>query len=871
MKKSFLFAGILSVMLVLLSSCTDEWRRGRNSNEWTSSDPGSIPYNIRMKELKSGNLVPNFSFEEGTTTDDSLTKPVIRKWVIIGEGVSYIGNSKDSVFTPFGARSVRIMKSTSNETDSMGSGILSDFIPVLPGNYNFSFQLKAHNIKPQNERRGCRLYDAINIRIEFYDDRHNRLSPEMYYPYTGTYLDNSFKGYSFSNFFTLDNLDWTEIIGRTYNYPWSEGDMPDGCRYIRLFIGLRGTGTLWIDDINLSFSKWNFTPLERTGWYKDSAYSITDLILPTPRHIRFRQNIPLIAAGKENVMYPAVILDTEQSPSNIHTLNYLSEELYNSLIINYPDCSIKSFTKPQQGELNDASVIFLLTDYSSLDTGSFSSIMPGFSSREQGYIISDTLISGKKVIILAGADEAGLFYAATTIVRLLDNKTGVYRHCHLIDFPEYTGRGFQLSPWDSLHPVEKDLELLDYLTFWRFNKAYLPYYQNGNAKYWYKSNPVLQEGTTSIADYVREKGTLQFGVMFNPYNHFEYEMNVADIPDSLKKVWLHNEKGMEMIKSLLKPAFDQGALFLMLLADDFVPHRDDYRKLYDLWDEEDMRMHVNLQNAQAYMVNWLYQWLQASYGKIRFEFCPPWYLNEFIDKSRGRAEAYFRDMKLMIPADVQIIWTGNTVRSLSFDKADIKRYADLCGREPMLWDNTLYARSLEGIYGGYPSMYPGKIKLCNLFEPWDVIIPDDYAASSPHFYSNGYPNTEIYKIKYATLADYQWNPAAYNPDRSLWKVLVIMFGKETAWELMIFNQKYYLVLENIILIEKESKENKSLVKSTQIALSELDAILKNLSSALNKQNPELFEELGALTQQLHQRISVALKKTNQQQSGKEQI
>ena len=326
-----------------------------------------------------------------------------------------------------------------------------------------------------------------------------------------------------------------------------------------------------------------------------------------------------------------------------------------------------------------------------------------------------------------------------------------------------------------------------------------------------------------------------------------------------------------MIRKFLKPAFDQGASFLMLLADDFVPHREDYRKLYDLWDDEDIQMHVNLQNAQAYMINSLYKWLHTTYGNIRFEFCPPWYLNEFIDKSRGRAEAYFRDLQLMIPKDVHIIWTGNTVRSISFDKADVKRYADLCGSEPMLWDNTLYARSLEGIYGGYPSMYPGKIKLCNLFEPWDVVLPDDYASSSPHFYSNGCPNTEIYKIKYATLADYQWNPAAYNPECSLWKILLVMFGSETAWELMTFSQQYYFILENVILIERENKENKSLFKSTQYAHSKLETILNKMSPALTEANPALYEELKTLSKNLKERIRLAETINEHSKSGKEQI
>ena len=193
----------------------------------------------------------------------------------------------------------------------------------------------------------------------------------------------------------------------------------------------------------------------------------------------------------------------------------------------------------------------------------------------------------------------------------------------------------------------------------------------------------------------------------------------------------------------------------MLMADDFVPHEGENRKNYVLYTRKDKDRFINLQNAQAYVINTLDKWLKQNYSGTRLEFCPPWYLNEFIDRSWGRAESYFRDLQAMIPEDLAIVWTGPTVRSLRYDLADFSRYSDLIGRKPMIWDNTLYARGLEGVYGGYPAYYPGKVRLCNLFEPYDVCVPENFLdlVDRKSMYVNGAASSEIYKIKYATVAD----------------------------------------------------------------------------------------------------------------------
>jgi hypothetical protein len=814
-----------------------------------------------MKEFKSGNIAPNPSFEEGSPlSSDTTIFQSIKKWEIIGENVQYLELKDDSLLTQNGKRVVYICKTKSSETDSLGDGIISDYIKVIPGNYDLSLYVKAQNISPQSSKPGSKINDAINIRLLFYDDQRKPISPEVHYPYFDTQLDNSCKSFSFANFHYLDSLNWSKIIGRTYNYPFSEGDIPDNCRYVKIFIGLKGTGKLWIDNINLSYSKWNFTPQERISKYHDSIFPAVQMLIPTPQYVKFKRNIPLITAGNDKVLYPGILLKTENTTLSKHSADFLALQLKNTLLPSYPDCQIQISFNEDDDFMANSSVVFLLSDYKKTDTTKHSELLPGFSTKNQGYFISDTMIARKPIIIVAAHDHQGLYYATTTISRLLDKQRGLYTHAQVIDYPAFQGRGFQISPSDSSSLPDLHNTTLDFLTYYRFNKAYLPYYQNDEAKEWHQNTEKLTQYAVQTGNYIKEKATLSMGVMFNPYYHLDYEMHTDSMTDSLKNIWIHDEKGIQMIIKTLKPAFDNGAQFLMLLGDDFVPHSSNYRKLYDLWSESDIKRHINLQTAQAFVINELHKWLNTNYGKIRFEFCPPWYLNEFIDRSRGRAEAYFRDLDRMIPEDIVYVWTGNTVRSLSFDKADIKRFSDITGRQLMLWDNTLYARSLESSYGGYPALYPGKTKLCNIFEPYDVIMPSDFHFTSPHFYANGLPYSEIYKIKFATLSDFLWNPTAYNPDLSLWKVLINLYGKTATVHLIEINDMYFRVLSNIILLERDNRVNKSLHKNTGHALQRLITQIEELSKTIT--NSTLAEELGEMTNTLQIRFDNLNKETN---------
>jgi hypothetical protein len=836
---------IFTMLMLSLSSCTDDWRRGRSSDNWSASDPTSIPYNIRMKEYKTGNLVPNFSFEEGTPlSSDTSIYQIIRRWEIIGDHVKLIENKDDSILASDGKRAVCISMASVNETESVGEGVLSDFIPVLPGNYDFSLNIKAQNIKPQLNRFNSVLLDAIHIRLYFFNSKKEPIESGIADPLTGNLLDNGFKGYSLANFHFIENLPWTEIQAETFHFPYPDGDLPDHCRYVKIFIGLKGSGTLWIDNINFRFSKWNFTAKERMSWHKDSVYSRTSLLIPTPQFAEFRQNTTLISAGYEQVLYPSVVMLQPPTELNQYTLEYLSGELRKTLVSSYPECHIHTSYELTPQLLHKSSVVFLLTSFSQTDTNKSSDILPGFSNRPQGYLISDTIIHDKKIIILAASDEYGLYYAATTAARLMDHETGLYSHSHIIDFPLYTGRGVTISGNETQNIRAADI---DFLSFYRFNNAYLHYNIQDN-------DTVYQQQSRSIdttLKFLQENSAMKFGIIINPYSCFNSKHDSMIDSARAQKNWQPNEKGAEEIIQLIKPAFQSGAsLFILQLNPvDFVGTSFN-KSAYVIYSG-----HNTIQSAHAKVINNIHQWLSANYKNSEFAFLPPWFANDLIDNSFGTAAVYFSDMGFLIPGDVNIIWTGNSLKSLRLDNADVFRFQNIIERPFIYRDNSMNARASEELTtGGYPAFFPSKSRLCNLFEPFDVIFPAEFHQSSSQLISQLHPGSRINQIRLATLSDYLWNPGSYVPEISLWKVMINLYGKETAVSLIQFSDMYFSILGNIITMEKEGKGSKTLIKSTEIALSNLNTQLTDIQKILMFTDPDLYTELEQMSDSLTFRL-----------------
>ncbi len=831
------------LIFIFLSACNSKSSIKTETN-WSALYTQSVPLDIRKSEFAKRNLVPNFSFEQGKviSQDSSITNFKLEHWTIVGQHVEWTDSNlpayADSQVS-HKKHAVKISRKTEDVADlnPQSDGILSDFIEVLPGNYNFLLDVRLKDVYPSVKRLNSRLGTDIDIRLKFFDAQKRELSPGMFFEYVKKDIDNSFKGFSFSNFYEIENFGWGRIIGRTLNYPFSEGDMPDGCKYVKIYIGLKAIGTMWIDNVELSYSKWNFTSLERMRTFFDSTYHKSDLVIPTPQIVKNKTEISL--TGKKIV----IILPEKMTNADKSAQNLLAKHFQK---FNYSDTAILSNLayQPKENEI----VISLGKNYLSATAGID---LSDLSSKNQGYKISRK----NDLIYLQGVSDAGTFYAAATFVQLIDNENNKIDYADISDFPDFEGRSSKLVNIETDFTIEQDTsltdeerkskrdtylkniefqtELIDYYAFYKINKLYNNYGELG--KMWWKPGELYHKlYETAGAECAKLGNVIQTCVQVNPYYHFEYEEPEEELSDSLRTIFSHsNSNDIDKLYAVIETALRNGSQTVMVCADDFVPHRGKARGEYTLFTDADKKAYYNIAHAQNDMMNKLKIKIDKNFKNIRYEFCPAPYLNQFIDYSKGSAEAFFRDLTSHMDTSFSIIWTGNTVRSLSYDHADIFRYTAHIQRKPMIWDNTPYARFLEGEYGGYPAHYPGKAVMCSLFEPFDITVPDDFTdLVDSHYYSNEGGLSAISMLKNATFADFTWNVKGYDADFSLFKVLVSQFGKENALKLLEFNDTYYQFV-SVWAEMRNGIENQTIDKKYQIS-KEDEIICENYIEQLRK-------------------------------------
>jgi hypothetical protein len=832
--------------LLLLSACAATGVQHPTA-WWSSSDPLTIPYETRLKQIEKGSLVMNPSFEEGTIhSENGKTSFTIKGWEVVGKDIQWLNSDLDLEAVSDGRHSIKIERVKADEV-AEAEGILSDYIAVIPGNYDFFYDVRLKNIVNNRSRLGVRVYDAVSVKVLYFDEEKTPLDPAALNPANGKRIDNSYKGYSFFNYWRIPDFPWGKVRARTYNYPFSEGDVPDQTRFVRLFFGLRGTGTMWLGNVDYRYSKWNFTALERMRPQMAMKKSPAERIIPTPKFIRPLKAIHYYDPGSPQCPLPSIILPEESTPGDLSAARVLREKLRSVIRrsgLNDEDLGSEVDKIAKDSSQADATAGRLV--FSIGKTGLYKDVKPELplhliEHKPHGYVIEAQQAGDAHVVFLMGGSSTGNFYAATTAMQLLDTDRCIYHSADVVDFPDFQGRGFFFNRWERLKE-EMALRILERLGLYKLNKVYTAYDHPNNS--WYKADAAFKSGLVRIGGFCKETGIMGLAIMVNPYVHFDFEPSEEDLDDRVRYLWTHsNPQSLDMLKEAFRIGLEAGADTVMLRADDYVPHVGENRNNFSLYTEQDRARFVNLQNGHAYIINNLKRWLDKEYPGTRLEFCPPWYANEFIDRSEGKAEIYFRELTQQIPSDVAIIWTGPTVRSLSIYMAEIRRYQSLIGRWPMTWDNTLYARNIESKnYGGYATFYPGKVRMCNLFEPYDTYRPESFHSynDGAHMYVNGNGSSEIYQVKYATVGDYLWNTKAYDPERSLWVVLSSNYGSSCAGDLLLFNEAYYGLYDVCLRMEMEGVRDEWITRGRAF-LDELTQHLGHVAGQLPREQPILKE------------------------------
>ncbi len=434
MKKTFTLFVLLCV-LVLVSCKQKQNHSNTLPSNWSTYNSETIPFRIRQQNLEKGNLIPNHSFESGKIYDIENTPDAFNApgWRRIGENVYWVNTNEkfyDSTEASDGSHAIKINREKSDETEDAGEGVMSDFIKVIPGKYSLSLDIKLKNIKSSKSRLGTKLYDAIDIRVVYYDKNKIEISPNQYSWHYQTNINSSIKWASFAQFNKIDSLDWTTVYCESAYPPFPDGYVPDETRFVKIFIGLNGSGTMWIDNINYNYSTENFSLKERLEPLYLKELDTYDLILPTPQQITKKNKIQLVS---DSIRKKVLITYPRNS-----AINKSSEFIQLSEKLSKYNPTISTTLANQNIKQYDFILSIGNTDLfnKNFSDSIFNDIR---KNQNQGYIITSTE-KLQNIVFISSKSEQGLLYGINTAKQLVDSVNNLFYYAEIRDWPELQKR-----------------------------------------------------------------------------------------------------------------------------------------------------------------------------------------------------------------------------------------------------------------------------------------------------------------------------------------------------------------------------------------------------------------------------------------------
>jgi hyaluronoglucosaminidase len=175
-----------------------------------------------------------------------------------------------------------------------------------------------------------------------------------------------------------------------------------------------------------------------------------------------------------------------------------------------------------------------------------------------------------------------------------------------------------------------------------------------------------------------------------------------------------------------------------LLFDDIPPR---------LQHEDDLARFDSLAEAQGVVATTVFDALRTIDSAAALVVCPTEYWG-YGD------EPYLAELAGALDPEIDLFWTGRAICSATLDVADAEVFTRTTGRPPLYWDN-----------------YP-----VNDVAMGHELHIGPYRGRSPQLHTvsrgviaNGMELFESSKIAFATIADYLWSPADYDPEAS-WDV-----------------------------------------------------------------------------------------------------
>ena len=334
---------------------------------------------------------------------------------------------------------------------------------------------------------------------------------------------------------------------------------------------------------------------------------------------------------------------------------------------------------------------------------------------DEKYII---IVSEKEIIVKASC-EKGAFRGAHSLAKLIvknELKEGT-----LVDYPLFKKRGYIEGFYGPTWENSKRISVLKLMSSYGMNTFYYApkddIYHREKWRDLYPENELIQlKNLFKLAC----ENYLDFHWTIGPGLTYKYT----------------SEEDFTLLINKIRSVYDIGIRNFGLLLDD-IP--------WDFQYEDDKKAFDSVVDAHIYLVNKTYNALKDLDDSIKLTVCPTQY-------SGNCNEYYITKFGCNIPADVDFFWTGAEIcsRVLTVREADELTYAT--NHRPLYWDN-YPVNDCEMFQEMHLGALLGRDK--ELYKHCEGII------------SNVMEFAECSKIPLMTVADFLWNPLAYNSDDSL--------------------------------------------------------------------------------------------------------
>jgi len=212
---------------------------------------------------------------------------------------------------------------------------------------------------------------------------------------------------------------------------------------------------------------------------------------------------------------------------------------------------------------------------------------------------------------------------------------------------------------------------------------------------------------------------------------------------------------------------------------------------------------------------------------------PTTYTNEWGSRD------YIRELGAAVNPDVAIVWTGPNVASPAITLAQAKEWGEFLHRKPLVWDN-------------FP-VNDGRSWRVHLgpLRGRDARLPEAAAG----MVSNPMNQPRASMIPLATIADYLWNPGAYDPQRSLDNAVADQYGKDGSRLLAPILKTYgdYWWDENLFTPLFHERRYAIDVAEIERQIAQLETALKSLELRGNSQ--KLLAELSPYPARTRERLT----------------